>query len=177
MTTKREHTTRAAARPRRTLAQGLIVAQRGALTRINTLTRQLVERLNYQNDPATQRFWRGLSWPTGRQFEGCTRRRQRECFDLIASLPEPFDQQLQTITKAILKAADCDSFSLLEQQAEVIIECRASLRQAALHLRQTGKATVRTAPVITAKVKHSSSIFHKPWMWSWPKLPGALEYG
>jgi hypothetical protein len=173
MTTKKEHTRKTATRPRRTLAQGLIVAQRGALTRIGTLTRDLIGRLEYQGDPDIQGAWSRERYHPAARFEGCTRRRQRECFQLIASLPAPFCQRLQAVTKEILGAADPDS-ELLERQAALIMECRAHLRQAALHLRETGKATVRAAVAAPAKVK--TPIFHEPWPWTWPKLPGALEY-
>jgi hypothetical protein len=174
MTTKNmKNTTSPPARPRRTLAQGLIVAQRGNLTRIATLTGQLIERLDYQNDPATQRFWAGIrDHPVKAQFEGATQRRHRECFAKIASLSKPWSEQLKAITEAILKAAEDERFTLLEQQAEVIRECRADLRRRALHLRkqpaahQEARRHVAPAPVPPPM----------PIPWTWPKLPGALEY-
>lgn len=171
----KKNSTRAAAKPRRTLAQSVIEMQRGALTRIGTLTRDLIGRLEYQNDPSIQSAWRRERYHPASRFEACTRRRQRDCFQKIASLPEPFCQQLQTVTQVILADAKADypDHELLNRQAEVIKECRAHLRQTALHLRQTGKATVRAAPA-AAKVKHS--ILHEPWPWTWPKLPGGLEY-
>jgi hypothetical protein len=162
MTNEKKRSTNAApgARPRRTPAQSRIDRQRGALTKIATRTRDLIGRINYQTDPDIQRAWARERYHPRSRFEACTRRRRRECFELIEGLPTLFAEQLAGATEAILADAveDYPDQELLEQQAELIEACRAYLREAAADLRQNPEPAWASIPM------------------SWPKLPGGLEY-
>jgi hypothetical protein len=104
---------------------------RSALTRSATLTRQLSEDLYYASAPSTQRAWDASQC---RRSDWSILKKKRETLQLIRSLPEPYDEELLDLTKAIWRAAYVPepgrgnpATPLIRQQAQLLAEARAEL--------------------------------------------------
>jgi hypothetical protein len=109
---------------------------RSTLTRIARLTHQLANDIDYATAPSSQRLTQ-----LG-QIEYAIRRKQAESRKLLASLPEPYAEELLTLTHAIWRAAATEhrntpdpTIPLLSHQADLLAKARAELaptqRQAA----------------------------------------------
>ena len=101
---------------------------RSTLTRIDRLTNEVAEAIAHATAPSSQRS-AGLG-----QIWWSIRRKQRESLKLIASLPDPYDEELHAVTWEIWDAKTLDyhnspdpSWELFEKQAELLAEARAEL--------------------------------------------------
>jgi hypothetical protein len=109
------------------------ISLRSTLTRIAALTRRLSGDIYYASDPATQRYWNDYH---KRQSRLSIARLQAETLSLLATVPEPYAEQLVEVTKAVWRAAYVvedfydrgnPAAPLLKRQAELIAQARAAL--------------------------------------------------